>query len=273
MKKKLITLVAITCMLSAALAQKEVKYEKLYYKNATVETDELTILADNVVSTEGETKLKLKITNKTNDYIIYKPEESAFTINGKEMKPNEKWLIISPNESAFRVINLKGEKYNTVKSYSYTVGGLYKVLVNEKGISTPDFKLPASKNDFKTGDFECTLNKVNKETDATDVKFKCLYTGNNIGFVFPAKTAVKMPDGNDYANAKSKSKPIMLMKGQDDSFTLHWDKFNGGKTMDMQFVEMMIKWNDAFVEASTKKMKSETLQLEFDQAISDAKAK
>ncbi|MES2593246.1 MAG: hypothetical protein V4608_15290 [Bacteroidota bacterium] len=273
MKKILITLAAITCTVSAALAQKEIKYEKLYYKNATAENSEVSILIDNAVSTAGETKLKLKITNKTNDYIIYKPEESIFIINGKEMKPKEKWLILSPNESDFKVVNMKGENYNAVKNYAFTVAGLYKVTVGDKAITAPDFKLPPSKNDFKAGNFDCSLVKVYKETDATDAKFKCTYTGNNVGFIYPAKIAVKMPDGNDYANAKAKSKPVMLMKGEEDTFTLHWDKFNGGKAMDMQFVEMMIKWNDAFAEGTTEKMKSETIQLEFDQATSDAKAK
>ncbi len=54
------------------------------------------------VSTEAGTKFKIKIQNKTNDYIIYKAEESKFVINGTEVQPKEKMLLIEPNESGSR---------------------------------------------------------------------------------------------------------------------------------------------------------------------------
>ena len=41
------------------------------------ELHDLTISLDNAVSTAGETKFKLKITNKTNDYVLYKPFERS----------------------------------------------------------------------------------------------------------------------------------------------------------------------------------------------------
>jgi hypothetical protein len=279
MKKTIILFTAITSVIGTALAQKEVHYAKLYYKDTKVENPDVTITVDNAVSTEGETKMKLKITNKTNNFIIYKPEESTFVINGKESKAKEKWLIISPNESDFRIVNLKGPEYNKVKNYSFKVDGLYKVIMDKKTIAAPEFKLPPSQNDFKAGnDFSCSLKKLSKETDKTEAKFSCQYTGDKIGFVFPSKTAVKMPDGNDYASKVhsgllSKSGPLILMKGNDDSFNLEWDRMQGGKTMDMQKVEMIIKWNDAFAEGSPEKMKSETIQLEFDETTSNAKGK
>ena len=43
--------------------------------------------------------------------------------------------------------------------------------------------------------------------------------------------------------------------------------------MDMQKVEMMIKWNDAFTEASPEKMKSETLEIQFDEERSNKQFK
>ena len=58
-------------------------YDKLFYKDIIKETGDITITVDNAVSTAGETKFKLKITNKTNDYMIYKPTESKFIVNGK----------------------------------------------------------------------------------------------------------------------------------------------------------------------------------------------
>ena len=268
MKKISLTLLVVISALSTTLAQKEKKYEKIVYKDSKTENSEVIITVDNAVGLEKETKFKLTITNKTNDYILYKPEESKFIINGKEMIPTEKWLLISPNESDYRTVNLKGGPFNTVTSYSFQLDGLYKVSSSAKGVEAPDFRLPATKNDFTAGNFNCNLSKLTKETEKTSVKFSCTYTGDKIGFLMPSKAAVKMPDGNEYANAKSKSKASFLTKGKSDDFTLVWDRMQGGKPMDMQFAEMFIKWNSTFVEVTPEKMKPETLPFLIDDTLS-----
>lgn len=273
MKKTILQIALALLTVTAATAQKEVKYEKLFYKDVVKETNEVKITVDNAVSTAGETKFKLKITNLTGDYIIFKPEESKFIINGKETAPKEKWLIIKPNESDFRVINLKGAGYNEIKSYSFVVGGLYIASTKGTVIEAPNFELPVAKNDFEAGDFKNTVSNVYKESDRAEVKFKSAYNGQKVGFIQPAKVSVKMPDGKEYANAKSKAGIIMLTKGQDDSFSLRWDKMEGGKAMDMQKVPMTIIWHDAFSESELKSLKAETVELEFDQAGTEAKKK
>ncbi|MGZ3885289.1 MAG: hypothetical protein ACXVPQ_13775 [Bacteroidia bacterium] len=283
MKKTIVMLAAAVCIAGAATAQKkekEVKYDKLYYKTFNKETDDVTISVDNAVSTDGETKFKLKITNKTNDFLIYKPEESKFIVNGKEMKAKEKILIIKPNASDFRVINLKGDKFNSVKSYTFVADGMYLASPGQLKVAAPDFKLPASNNDFTAGDFKCSMTKLYKESDQTDVKFKVVYSGQKIGFIDPSKVAVKMPDGNEYAAVKQgggllggPAVPIMLVKGEDDSFSLKWDRMEGGKKMDMQKVEMNILWRDAFSECVPKKLKAEELAFEFDEQMSNEKGK
>jgi hypothetical protein len=201
-----------------------------------------------------------------------------FTIDGKEMKPTEKWKIIEPNGDNFVTVNLKGA-YNGVKNYTFLLDGLYKVPAGEKGIVTPDYKLPVSKNEFTTGNYTVKLNKLYKESDATNLKFDITYTGDKMGMVSPGKAGVVMPNGNEYASVKSggllaKSGPVLFTKkGQTESVTLNWDRMEGGKTMDMQKVDMMVKFNDMFTETSPEKLKAETLAFEFDQATSDAKGK
>jgi hypothetical protein len=276
--KKIILAVIALFTLSTAIAQKEVKYAKLYYKDLKVENNEVTITVDNAVSTDGETKFKLKITNKTNDFLILKPEECKFLINGKEMKPSEKWLIIAPNESDFRIINLKGAQYNSVKSYSFQLDGLYKVSTSEKGIVTPDYKLPVNKNEFKTGNYTVKMSKLYKESDATNLKFEITYNGDKMGILFSERAGVLMPNGNEYATVKptgllAKTGPMMLKKGQTENVTLNWDRMEGGKTMDMQKVEMIVKFNEMFTEASPVKLKPETLSFEFDEFTSNEKGK
>src|ERR1044072_1931404 len=112
MKKLLLAFAAITIMANMGLAQK--KYDKLVYKEVKNEGSDVDITIQNAVSTEGETKFKIKINNKTDDYIIYKPAESKFVINGKEYAVTEKQIIIDPNGSDFKIINLKGEGYNAM---------------------------------------------------------------------------------------------------------------------------------------------------------------
>lgn len=277
MKKIILAVFAVSTMLTA-IAQKETKYAKLYYKDLKVENADVNITVDNAVSTDGETKFKLKISNKTNNFLILKPEECKFTINGKDITPSEKWLIISPNESDFRIINLKGTGYNSVKTYSFTVDGLYKVSTEEKGIPTPDYKLPVNKNDFKTGNFTVKLNKLYKESDATNLKLDVTYTGDKMGVINSDKAGVVMPDGKEYAAVKStgllaKSGPVIMKKGDTESVTLKWDRMEGGKAMDMQKVDMLVKFNDMFSESTPEKLKPETLNFEFDETTSNAKGK
>ncbi|HXD94477.1 MAG TPA: caspase family protein [Bacteroidia bacterium] len=257
MKKILLTLVVIMGLaFNSATAQKETRY-----KDAKVESDFVTIDLVDAVSTDAGTKFKLKIQNKTGDYIIYKAEESKFVINGTEVQPKEKMLIIEPNESGSRIINIKGA-YNTVKNYSFVVNGLYKVSPNGNTISAPDFKLPASQNAFTAGNFNCSMADLEKKTDKTNVKFKCVYNGDKMGFVYLSKAAVKMPDGKEYASTHTKTKPILFMRSDDDRFTLTWEKMKGGKEMDMQLVDMMIVWHDAFVEAPLQKIKGATVEMQ-----------
>jgi len=273
MKKIILSMLIASFTLGNLMAQKEVKYEKLYYKNTKVETSDFVIEIDNAVSTAGETKFKLKITNKTGDYIMYKPEESKFIIAGKEQKIKEKSKIIDPNDYATWVINLKGAGYNSVKNYTFEFDGLYKISSTPPVVAAPDFKLPASQNDFTAGGFKGTLSKLYKESDKTEAKFDIAYNGDKIGFIMPSKAAVKMPDGNDYANADTKAKPILLMKGEKESVKLQWDRMQGGKAMDMQKVEMIIKWNATFGEVLPEKIKPVKADLEFDEATSNEKGK
>jgi len=74
-----------------------------------------------------------------------------------------------------------------------------------------------------------------------------------------------MPDEKEYATAPSsgflkKSKPVLLLKGESETIEGNWNKMEGGKRMDMQKVEMILKWNETFAETSLDKMKQETLE-------------
>jgi hypothetical protein len=87
-----------------------------------------------------------------------------------------------------------------------------------------------------------------------------------------------MPDGNEYAAKQStgllaSSGPVLLMKGEDESFTVKWERMEGGKKMDMQKVEMMVIWHETFMETTPVKIQPEILTFEFDETVSNEKNK
>ena len=153
------------------------------------------------------------------------------------------------------------------------MGGLYRIPENKKGIATPDFRLPPSQNQFSSGNFNCTMSKLSKETDKTAVKFKCVYTGDQIGIIYPSRISVKMPDGNDYATAQTNPKPILLYKGEDAAFVAEWNRMQGGASMDMQKVEMLLRWNDTFTENAVLKTEGSSVDFTFNEALSNEKGK
>ena len=265
-----ILVVGTTC---GFLAQKEVKYVKILYKDNVIETKDFDIKIENVVSSNAETKFKLKITNKTKDFFIYKPNESKLIIDGKEYQPNEKEMLIEPYESNFRVINIKGTGFNAIKTYSVEIDGIYKFIANESNIKAADFKLPPSQNDFEAGNYTCTMVNLSKESGGTYVKFDCRYNGDKMGLISVNKPSVLMPDGNLYATAKTKDKYILFKKGESKSIGLKWDRMEGGSKMDMQKVEMMIKWNETFSESNVSKVKGEKTEISWDEELTNLKGK
>jgi hypothetical protein len=272
MKKTILSMLAIICIAGNSIAQKETKYKKVFYKTQTIENTDVKVTIDNAVATPAGVKFKIKIINKTTDYIIYKPSESVFKIKGKDNKPEEKWLIVRPNDNESQVIDLKGPDYLIAENFDFVLDGLYKVSINAKGSPAPDFKLPASQNDFKAGGFSVTLDKVKKETARTDAKFKVAYTGDQIGIFEPNKVVMKMPDGKEYANYHSDNRPLIFNVGTLDDFTVSW-KDIPTTSGDMQKVDMQILWKDAFKEVTPTKIPALNLTILFDKETSDAKGK
>lgn len=265
-KKTLLVMASLCASLTTVQAQKK-NYEKMVYTDVSVEGENMTVVGKDIVSTLKEAKFKIRITNKSDEVILFIPDESAMKLDGKEVKPFEKPLDIPPNDVDFRVINFPGPKY-MVPAYSYEITGLYKVSTTKNVVETPDFMLPPASTTFKTGNFTCDMMDVDKKTDKTTVKFECRYTGDKVGVINPWKTAVKLPDGTEIATAKSKKNSILLTKGESKKFTLVWERMEGGKATDMQKIKLPIVWHDCFVEADPIKLKPVTLDFKLDEANS-----
>ena len=266
MKKIIAFITVLCCITGASLAQKTKKYKEIFYKDITLETEDFTATTNNGFSDKEATKFKLKIANKTNDILMYKPEESTFKAEGKEAKPKEKALFVYPAESDHRVVNLVSPDF-LVTNYSFVMGGVYKISTGGPISEAADFKLPAAANEFAAGGFNCTLSSLTKETDKTEAKFECRYTGSKIGVINPGKAVVKMPDGTEIANEKKSSTPIILTKGKSEKITFKWNRMEGGKSTDMQKVNLLILFKGTFTETDAVKLKEETLNFELDPSV------
>ncbi|MCX6296127.1 MAG: hypothetical protein NTX97_08670 [Bacteroidetes bacterium] len=272
MKKLVLSFVMIISFVTFSSAQKEIKYKKTFYKNQTIENAYVKITIDDAVATQIGMKFKISIVNKTNDYIIFKPSECEFQIKDNKVKPIEKWLVIRPNDKDWKIIDIKGPKYILPENFEFLLEGFYKVSIDAKGNTTPDFKLPPNSNEFNTGGFSVSIDGFKKETARTDAKFKVSYNGDKIGVFEPNKVAAKMPDGKEYANFHSDNKPLLFDKGTEDDFKVAW-KDIPIESGDMQKVEMTILWRDAFKEVTPVKMPSLNLTILFDQEMSLAKGR
>jgi len=267
MKKNIFLILVLASAFTTLEAQKEKNYKEIFYKNISGEFDDMTVTTNNGWSDKEFTKFKLKIENKTGDFLIYKPNESVIKLASGDVKVAEKQLEIYPFDSDFRIVNVLGPNF-LVKNYTYVLSGVYKVSTNGEVFKAEDFPLPAVQNEFTAGKFVCTMSSLTKETDKTEVKFECRYTGDKVGVIMPSKAALLLPDGSEMANEKSKSKPIMITKGKTEKITLKWNRMDGGKATDMQKIKLIILWRGTFTEAEPVKLKDEILEFQIDDALS-----
>lgn len=249
-------------LLFAAYVSAFAKGDKAFYKDKIVETSDVSITIVGAVATEGYTKFKIKIQNKSTDALVLKTQDILFVIGGKEYKPtSEKTLVIGPASEESKVVDLKGAGF-VVDKYSIKINCLYRAKPEGKAIKVPDFKLPASANDFTIGGFKCTMTKQVRKTDVTEVSFDCSYTGAKLGMVDPSKISLKMPNGRVYANMHH-GRPLMLNKGETDDIKLVWKKIPVSDG-DMQFVDMYIQFGEGFYEGKLGKIADTIIEMEKD---------
>lgn len=255
-----------------SFAQKDKKLDEKYYfcyKEVSFETDDYKIYIVDAISQGNFTKFKLKIFNKTNDYLIFRPQEIVLSGNGQNIPSTDKQMIVAPNDESSRTIDFKGSNMQMEK-FSLEIKGVYKVPANGAVSTAPDFELPPSRNDFKAGNFNCKLIDNKQKTDKTVARFGCTYEGDGIGILNPYKCAAVMPNKQDNANVK-KYAPVLLEKGKYEDFFVHFNEVAGAG--DMQKERIAIKWNDTFKESKLMPLKTVSVEVAMDAAKTAEKNK
>jgi hypothetical protein len=236
---------------------KEKEVVKYLYKEATVETDDYNIYVVDVIADFKKVKFKIKIFNKTNDYLLIKPTEFVYLAGDKTVLSLDKTYVVSPNEEETEVIDFKGGDM-LVEKFTVEFKGIYKASAGGKINKVSDFDLPPTKNEFTSDNFTCSLKKHDLKTDKSIAKFDCMYVGDGVGIINPTKASAIMPKGQENVNHK-KIKPIILERGKKDDFTLVFTELvNAG---DMQKGGIKVKWNESFRESKLLPIGNAKLEL------------
>jgi len=267
--KKLLLLFFILSISCSTFAQD--KYKKIFYKDQSIENMDVKITLTDAVAVPGGLKFRLTITNKTTDYILFKPTECEFRTKSGNMKPVEKSLMIKPMNKEAIVLDMKAPQNMVTDDFRFMMDGFYRIGLDGRSIPVAEFKLPATVNDFKAEDFTVKLDKVKKETASSYVKFIVAYTGKGIGIIDQKKITVKMPDGKEYANYND-DRPLIMEPGTSDNFASGWKDLPAAAG-DMQKVEMLVQFNEVFRETIPVKIPSLELRVLFDEPASNEKGK
>lgn len=250
-------------------AEKAKENEKYFYKDVTFETDDYSVFITDAVATNAYVKFKMKVFNKTNDFLVVKPIEMSYTSGSKTAITKDKVFVVAPNEEDWKVLDYKGTAMQ-VDQFVIEAKGIYKASAGGKAIEVPNFDIPPSKNEFSVANTTCILKKHEATTAKTIAKFDCIYSGDGVIIINPYRCAAIMPNGSENANAK-KSTPILLEKGQSDDFTVAFEEQSGAG--DMQKKGIKIKWNDTFKESKLMKLEAPKITIDKDEEKTKAKQK
>ena len=230
------------------------------YKQTSFSTEDYKIYIEDAINEDGLSKLKIRIFNKTNDYLIFKPNDIVFKIGTQEITCKEKQIVILHNEEGWKLISVKGKGFQEEK-YTLEIKNMYKISATTAAIKMEDMSLPLTKPDFTADKFKCTIKKADLKTDKSILRCECVYEGDGIGILTPSKSVVVMPKGQENPNV-DKFKSALLEKGKGESFLMEFREMKGGG--DMQKGPLKLIWNDTFKDSKKEPIAGAKINLELD---------
>jgi hypothetical protein len=196
MKKLINSLFASLLFSSLVIAQVDPKHTNYYYTPPILESTAATVEYSDIVAKGDYAKLRAKITNKTNDFLLFKVEEVSFIFPFGTYKPKPGgdifaktkggFVVIPPKKSYARTININGDTRFHTEKFSIDFGGLYRLPTKGQSYEAAPFALPVANNSFEAGPYKCSVSgKVKKETQETVITFECKYSpeGNRFGII------------------------------------------------------------------------------------------
>lgn len=249
-----------------------------HYEVKTIETPELTVEFEDAHSQQTFTIVKLKITNKTSEYIVYRVNESVFKYDfGHEYALPKAGLglgllsgntiLIKPKSTEIKTLKVSGSGNHHVENLKLVLNGFYKLSATGVVVAVPDFALSADNAAFTAGGFQFSLVKSKQQFYKTTVRFNCTYTGSGYGIVNFARSAIAAKNNKYYPNENVKDKTDILEPGDHQDFTVE------AQVYDSQNPAGRIVWNNTFAESTPIPLGVGVAKLLFDETVTYLKNK
>jgi hypothetical protein len=256
--------------------EKDPSYEIYYRMVNAIDNESVKVEISGNHCQANFCQLKLKMTNKTKDYVVLKTEDLKFVLEHDTYTPKEKNIVIAPFKSVSKTIRVDGDNRFQVDKYELKLKGFYRVPVDAPFTKMEKFKLPATSNSFKTDAFVCKVNgEIVKVTKVTEVPLLCKYVGNSIAILDQSKAVVVLESGQEFATTNLGSMK-KLMGGDNILFPGDDKKIKAvfkvpGKIEDMQFANMEIDWKDTFIESKLIPIELSNQKFEKDPGLTEGK--
>jgi len=257
----LIFLLILSYCVQAQESKKHIDPKYVFcYKQTAVNTDDYKIYIEDAINEDGLSKFKIRIFNKTNDYLIFKPGDVVFKIGNQEIPCKEKQIVILPNEENWKVLSVKGKGFQEEK-YSIEIKNFHKIPATVAAIKVENTNLPTKPTELNAGKFKFSIKKADLQTDKSILICECVYEGDGIGILSPEKCMAIMPKGQENLNA-DKFKSCLLEKGKGEKFRIEFREMK--EAGDMQKDPFKIVWGEMFKESKIETIPGTKINLELD---------
>ena len=207
--KHLIAFILITCVsISHGQDKDDEKHENHYKQLAAYETDLFKIEFSDAHSQKSFTIVKVKISNKSNDYLEIDPSKIKFKYDFGSFSPKVNTFLIEPKKSKSKTFKISGDNNFHVDKLELFLSGFSIIPTKGNKIDVDQFQLPASTNNIDVNGLQCTLSKLSQETKETSAKFNCKNETGSFLIVNPSKLAVNSEKTSPYANDAGRAKKI-----------------------------------------------------------------
>lgn len=244
---------AVICFLYSFSAFAQLRYPEIFYKEGSLESDNIKWVVHPARCEFDQASLRLKIYNASKKVILVKPQECSLLVNGKEFPLKGKMFAIAPNKMYSKHFGIKAKGLNE-PNVSLQLKGVY-TGDSLKVISVPDISGKPPK-EFIAGNFYFKLAGYARDRNEFYYKYEVKYLGESIAMIKPEMATMKSAAGYTYNNKKHREKVYFLKKNQAIivGFMFVSDK-NKGNTL---------FFNDSFVEIIPVKYADLSILLEMD---------
>ncbi|MBD79878.1 MAG: hypothetical protein CL840_13270 [Crocinitomicaceae bacterium] len=269
MKRFILNTLLVVSTLNLFSQQAAEGHENHFKNPDAVETDQYKIEFEDVMAENNFAKLKVKITNKTKQYLLVDLSKVVFRFDHGEYSPKGKTLIIEPIKSKSKVLEVKGEGGFHVEKFSIAFEYIATLPLTGEPIPINNFRLPPNSKEFMTGPVSCAMGKLKKESRITSTTFSCKYLGDKYMVVNPLSITAVIESGKSFPNVaktggglSSMMGPGVMQKGDKKKVPVEFRIST--KIIDMQFATFYVVWNETFSESEPTVIEGASADFEID---------